>query len=459
MGNTISKPRPSTLLRWTALLLVSLGMFGNYYIYDSISPLADLLKTQLGFSDSNIGLLNAIYSFPNIIMVLVGGLIIDRIGTRTSVIIFTAFIMLGAVITALTGNIWVMASGRLIFGLGAESMIVAVTTIIARWFKGKELSFAFGLNLTVARLGSFLALNSPTWGKNLYEYWQSPLWITVYAGVFAFLCVVIYFFLDLYTSKNYSMPSEGSQDKIIFKEIFQFPKSFWYITALCVTFYSAMFPFQTFAIKFFQEAHGTSREVGGNLSSILTLAAMVFTPLFGLLSDKIGKRSLLMMFGSLLIIPVYLMMAYKVDLATPLGLSGFININVDFFDIHSAIPAYLMIPMAMMGIAFSLVPAVMWPSVALIVDNAKLGTGYGLMTMIQNIGLFGFNLLIGFANDISGASAGNPEGYNLGMWIFSILGFLGLTFAFLLRKSETGPQGHGLELSMKDRDAKSESNL
>ena len=451
MDNTISKPQPSTLLRWTALLLVSLGMFGNYYIYDSISPLADLLKTQLGFSDSNIGLLNAIYSFPNIIMVLVGGLIIDRIGTRTSVIIFTAFIMLGALITAVTGNIWVMASGRLIFGLGAESMIVAVTTIIARWFKGKELSFAFGLNLTLARLGSFLALNSPTWGKSMYAYWQSPLWITVYAGVFAFLCVVIYFFLDVYSSKNYSMPKEGSQDKIIFKEVFRFPKSFWYITALCVTFYSAMFPFQTFAIKFFQEAHGTSREVGGNLSSILTLAAMVFTPLFGLFSDKIGKRSLLMMFGSLLIIPVYLMMAYKFGRPAVMSDSDFINISFKFFDIHAAIPIYLIYPMAMMGIAFSLVPAVLWPSVALIVDNAKLGTAYGLMTMIQNIGLFGFNLLIGFANDISGASAANPSGYNLGMWIFSILGFLGLTLAFILLKSENGPNGHGLELSMKEK--------
>ncbi|MCW8811035.1 MAG: MFS transporter [Ignavibacteriaceae bacterium] len=451
MDNTISKPQPSTLLRWTALLLVSLGMFGNYYIYDSISPLADLLKTQLGFSDSNIGLLNAIYSFPNIIMVLVGGLIIDKIGTRTSVIIFTAFIMLGALITAVTGNIWVMSSGRLIFGLGAESMIVAVTTIIARWFKGKELSFAFGLNLTVARLGSFLALNSPTWGKSLFAYWQSPLWITVYAGVFAFLCVVIYFFLDVYSSKNYSMPKEGSQDKIIFKEVFNFPKSFWYITALCVTFYSAMFPFQTFAIKFFQEAHGTSREVGGNLSSILTLAAMVFTPLFGLLSDKIGKRSLLMMFGSLLIIPVYLMMAYQFGRPAVMSDNDFIHIVFKFFDIDAAIPIYLIYPMAMMGIAFSLVPAVMWPSVALIVDNAKLGTAYGLMTMIQNIGLFGFNLLIGFTNDVSGASAANPSGYNLGMWIFSILGFLGLTFAFLLRKSETGPNGHGLELSMKEK--------
>jgi len=449
--NKTLKPEPTALVRWMALLLVSLGMFGNYYIYDSISPLADLLKSQLGFSDSNIGLLNAIYSFPNIVMVLVGGLIIDRIGTRTSVIIFTSLIMLGALITAMTGNLWIMVSGRLIFGLGAESMIVAVTTIIARWFKGKELSFAFGLNLTVARLGSFLALNSPSWGKNLYEYWQSPLWITVWAGIFAFLCVVIYFFVDLYTSKNYSLPNEGSQDKIIFKEIFQFHKSFWFITALCVTFYSAMFPFQTFAIKFFQEAHGTSREVGGNLSSILTFAAMIFTPLFGLLSDRIGKRSLLMMFGSLLIIPVYLFMAYKIDLATPLGFSGFININIDFFDIHSAIPAYLMIPMAMMGIAFSLVPAILWPSVAIIVNSSKLGTAYGLMTMVQNIGLFGFNLLIGFANDFSGASVQNPSGYNLGMWIFSILGFMGLTFAFLLRKSETGPKGHGLELGTKNR--------
>ncbi|NWF50427.1 MAG: MFS transporter [Ignavibacteriaceae bacterium] len=468
-------------------------MLGNYYIYDSISPLADLLKAQLGFSDSNIGLLNAIYSFPNIIMVLIGGLIIDRIGTRTSVLIFTGLVMLGSVITALTGNLWLMVAGRLIFGLGAESMIVAITTIIARWFKGKKLSFAFGLNLTVARLGSFLALNSPTWGRELYQYWQNPLWISLGAGIFAFICIIVYFLLDAYAAKNYYLSGSEQQDEVLISDILHiknpsrwpylgifalnfiililvapdnwsiylilfivntlivflkpgsFSKSFWFITALCVTFYSAMFPFQTFAIKFFQEAHGTSREVGGNLSSILTLAAMIFTPLFGLLADKIGKRSLLMMFGSLLIIPVYLMMAYKIDIASPLGLSGSIPINIDFLDIHSDIPAYLIIPMAMMGIAFSLVPAVMWPSVALIVENSKLGTAYGLMTMIQNIGLFGFNLLIGFTNDFYGASAENPAGYNPGMWIFSILGFLGLLFAFLLRKAETGVGGHGLE--------------
>jgi MFS family permease len=172
-------------------------------------------------------------------------------------------------------------------------------------------------------------------------------------------------------------------------------------------------------VKFFMEVHGTSREFGGFLSSMLTAFAMIFTPLFGLLVDRVGKRALLMMFGSLLLIPVYLMMAYT---------------HISLF-----------VPMAMMGIAFSLIPSVMWASVAYIVDPAKIGTAYGLMTMIQNIGLFGLNLLIGRANDYSHAGPGNPAGYNLGMWIFSILGFLGLTFAFLLRQRELGPHGHGLE--------------
>ena len=439
------KPQPSAFFRWMVLLFISLSMFGNYYIYDSISPLADLLKSQLGFSDSQIGLLNGIYSFPNIIMVLVGGIMIDRIGTRKSVFIFTVLIMLGALVTAVQGNIYTMAAGRLIFGLGAESMIVAITTIIARWFKGRQLSFAFGVNLTVARLGSFMALNAPTWGRSLYHYWQSPLWVTVAAGVFAVICILVYYFMDVSANRRFDMPREGGQDKVELKQIFKFGVSFWYVTALCVTFYSAMFPFQTFAIKFFQEAHGTTREVGGNLSSMLTLAAMIFTPLFGLLADKIGKRSFLMMLGAFLIIPVYLIMAYRVDLATPLGFSGSLTLNLDFFDIHSVIPAYLVIPMSMMGIAFSLIPAVMWPSIAYIVDESKLGTAYGLMTMIQNIGLFGFNLLIGWANDFSAASATNPGGYNLGMWIFSSLGIFGFIFALLLRRNERGPNAHGLE--------------
>jgi MFS family permease len=424
------KNEPSSLYRWLVLFFISMAMFGNYYIYDSISPLADLLKAQLGFSDSNIGLLMAIYSIPNIFMVLIGGIIIDKIGTKKSSILFSALCMIGAIITALKGNLALMATGRLIFGLGAESLIVAITTVIAKWFKGKELAFAFGLNLTVARIGSFAALNSPTLARSLYSSWQKPLLLGVGAGVISVLAVIIYFAMESNAAKRYDLGKGQNVDKITLNSVFNMSQSFWFITLLCVTFYSAIFPFQTFAIKYFQEAHGTTREVGGNLSSLLTLAAMFFTPLFGLLTDKIGKRSLLMMIGSLLIVPVYLLMAYKIDLATPLGLTGSLNINLNFADIHSSIPMYLVIPMAMMGIAFSLIPAVMWPTVALIVEEERLGTAYGLMTMVQNIGLAGFNLLIGFANDVSG-------GYTVGMWIFSSLGIAGLVFAYLLKRSDS----------------------
>lgn len=470
-----SKAMPNAFYRWGVLILISIAMFGNYYIYDSISPLADLLKSQLKYSDSDIGLLQGIYSFPNILMVLIGGLIIDKIGTRKSALLFSVLVLLGAFISVLKGNIIVMATGRLIFGLGAESMIVAITTVVAQWFKGNQLSFAFGLNLTVARLGSFLALNSPSWGKSLYNHWQNPLFLSVAAGVISVVTLLLYYFIDRNAENKYAVDKGVEQDKIILSDIFSFKSrrfaiagsvsilaillfnfilpfkvevllqiffyvlilvfsllnfkafslSFWFIVMLCITFYSAMFPFQTFAIKFFQETHGVTREYAGFLSSLLTLSAMIFTPLFGLLADYIGKRSLLMMFGSVIIIPVYLLMGYT-------------QIN-------------LIIPMCFMGLAFSLVPAIMWPAVSLVTPASKLGTAYGLMTMIQNIGLFGFNLIIGWANDFSGASASNSSGYNLGMWIFSSLGFFGFLFAILLRVNEMGKNSSGLEMGIANK--------
>ncbi len=171
-------------------------MFGNYYVYDSISPLADVLKAQLGFSDANIGLLNAIYSFPNIVMVLIGGIIIDRIGIRRATLLFGVLCFAGAVLTALSGTLAVMAAGRLVFGLGAESLIVAITTAIAKWFRGKELSFAFGVNLTIARLGSFAALNSPSWAAPAYESWQWPLLIGVGFATFCVTGALLYWVLE-----------------------------------------------------------------------------------------------------------------------------------------------------------------------------------------------------------------------------------------------------------------------
>lgn len=402
------KQEPSVLYRWMVLFFISMAMFGNYYIYDSISPLADLLKAQLMFSDKNIGLLNAIYSIPNIIMVLIGGIIIDRFGPRRASMFFAFLCMIGAAITPLHGDITTMAAGRLIFGLGAESLIVAITTVIARWFKGKELSFAFGLNLTIARMGSLMALNSPTLLKSLFSTWQKPLFVSTGAGVIMLISVVIYFFMEAFAEKNYTLGVKGDLDKITLGHIFRMKPAFWYITALCVTFYSAIFPFQTFAVKFFMEHHGISREMAGFTSSFITFAAMIGTPLFGFIIDRIGRRASLMTVGSLLLVPVYLLLAYA--------------------------RFHPLVPMVMMGVAFSLIPAAMWPSVALIVEEKKLGTAYGLMTMIQNIGLAGFNLLIGTVNDATG-------GYVTGMWVFSVTGFVAVLFAHLLKRADSRDNG------------------
>ena len=438
------RPEPSRPFRWLVLIFVSLTMFGNYYVYDCIAPIADLLAKQLGFSDSNIGLLQAIYSIPNVVMVLIGGYIVDRIGTRKAIFIFGTLCFIGAGVTSLSGKLPVMATGRLLFGLGAESLIVAVTTAVAKWFRGKELSFAFGINLMISRLGSLLAQQSPSWAGFAYSYWRNPLLISVGFGAFCVLGAIIYWALEVYAEKRFQVGAAGATDKVVFSDIKDFGLSYWYIVALCITFYSAIFPFETFAYKFFMDAHHVTREAGGDLVGMLTLFTMFGTPIFGLFVDRLGKRALLMMLGSLLLIPVYLMMAYirsaqYVTVYLPSSADG------HFAFVAHHLPPILLLTMAMMGIAFSLIPAVMWPSVAYLVGQSKLGTAYGLMTMIQNIGLAGFNLMVGAANDYSHAGADNPGGYNLGMWIFSILGFSGLTFAFLLRQRELGPHGHGLE--------------
>lgn len=438
------RPEPSKSFRWLVLMFASLTMFGNYYVYDCIAPIADLLTRQLGFSDSNIGLLQAIYSAPNVIMVLIGGYIVDRIGTRKAIFIFGTLCFIGSGVTCLSSRLSVMATGRLIFGLGAESLIVAVTTATAKWFRGKELSFAFGINLMISRAGTLLAQQSPSWAGFAYNYWRNPLLISV---GFASLCVIgaiVYWALEVYAEKHYELGAAGATDKVVFRDIKDFGLSYWYVVALCVTFYSGIFPFETFAYKFFMDAHQVSREAAGDLVGMLTLFTMFGTPIFGLFVDKIGKRALLMMFGSVLLIPVYLLSAY---VRSAHYITVYLPSTADghFALIAHHLPPILLMTMAMMGIAFSLTPAVMWPSVAYLVDQSKLGTAYGLMTMVQNIGLVGFNLVVGWANDYRHAGPDNPAGYNLGMWIFSIVGFSGLTFAFLLRQRELGPHGHGLE--------------
>lgn len=408
----IATLEPPPAVRWGVLVFVSVAMFGNYYVYDSIAPLADILRGQLGFSSTQIGSLNAIYSLPNVVMVLIGGVIVDRIGTRTATLGFAAVCLVGAVLTAASGSFAIMALGRLVFGLGAESMIVAVTAALGQWFKGRHLGLAFGVNLSIARAGSYAADLSPSWARGAYASgWRAPMLVAVGFALAALAGAVVYWLLDRRADRRYALDRPQPPDRIVWSDLWRFNRSYWYIVGLCVTFYSVIFPFRsTFAIEYFQNAHGLSLERAGALNGYVFLAAMVATPAFGFLADRVGRRGLLMAVGSLLLLAVFPTLLFT------------------RWD--------LWVSTVLIGIAFSLVPAVLWPSIPYLVEERRLGTAYGLMTMLQNIGLTASNLGAGLLNDLGDAGAGHPEGYRGMLWMFASLSLAGLVFSALLGARE-----------------------
>jgi MFS family permease len=421
--DTAASPKspPPALLRWTVLILISLALFGNYYAYDSIGPLADSLQRLLGFTDTQIGTLNAIYSFPNIVMVLVGGVIVDRVGTRLATVLFASVCLVGAVVTALSPSFKVMALGRLLYGLGAESMIVAITVAIGQWFVGRQLGFAFGVNLSIARAGSWAADISPTWAKSFYDRgWQPPLWLAAALAGTALLAAIAYFLVERAAARKYDLAAAEPTDRIVWGDLVKFDRSFWLVMGLCVAFYAVVFPFRsTFSIKYFQHAHGLGLEAAGAMNSHVFLAAIFATPLFGLLVDRVGHRALFMATGSLCLFAAFPLMAYT----------------------HAS----LWWSTVLLGVAFSLVPAVIWPAVPYLVEAKRLGTAYGLMTMLQNIGMMVFNLAAGMLNDANRAGEAHPGGYLPMLGMFAVLSLIGFGFAMLLRLRETGSKGHGLE--------------
>ncbi|MCI0355200.1 MAG: MFS transporter [Acidobacteria bacterium] len=418
MTNT-ALPQPPIWYRWTVLAFISLAMFGNYYLYDSLAPVADLLKEGLGFTETQYGWLAGAYSWAAIAFLIFGGLMVDRLGTKKSTMIFAVICVVAGFLMIASSQYWVMVLSRVLLGIGAEPLIVAVSAAIAKWFKGKELSFALGINLLVARLGQILADWSPTWARAAYDNWRDPLVLGALLGLTCVLGAVLYWMMESRAEAKYSLGEAGASDKLVLADLFRFNRSFWFITALCVAFYSVVFPFRSFAIKFFIEAHQAERDFAGQLNSVLPFAAMIATPLFGLLVDRIGRRASLMAVGTLLLVPVFPILAY------------------------TRLTLYL--PVTMLGIAFSLIPAIMWPSVAYLVDQRRLGSAYALMFLLQQAGVAGLDWLVGRLNDFAGAGAAHPTGYLPMLWTFTVLGVMALGFAFLLWRAETSDQGHGLE--------------
>ena len=409
--------------KWWILGFISFLMFGNYYVYDAIAPVAELLESDLGFSDTQIGTLNAIYSLPNIFLVLIGGLIVDRFGAARVAFWTTLICFVGAVLTAWRGDFYTMAAGRLVFGIGSETMLVAATVAIGIWFSHSKVAFAMALSLAIARAGSYAADLSPVWAPGVFEQgWQPPLMLAAGFGLFSLICATAFWWLDRHsTAPDLPTVEAPVTERLRIKDIVSFGRSYWYILVLCVLFYSVIFPFRsTFAIKYFQHAHDLSLQAAATINSYVFLAAIFATPLFGWIADKYGRRALAMVFGALLL---------------PLSFVGVVMGE-----------GGLWLTTVFLGISFSLIPAVMWPAVIKLVEASRLGTAYGLMFMLQAVGMTFANLIAGWLNDINGAGADNPDGYSAMLVFFAVMASGAFFFAVALWRRETGPNSHGLEL-------------
>lgn len=438
----------SPAMRWGILILVGFVLSVNYYFYDAFSTLKDLLMSEFNYSNTDYGLFISFYSIPNtfLLMAVVGGVILDKLGIRRTGFLFIFVMAFGAMLTAYGASDYygrggfghgfisailpnyspelkMMLIGRFFYGLGAETSIVVISKILVKWFRGKDLALAFGLKVGFGRLGTFAALQlSPRIAES--EPLSTAIWfaaVLVLAGLLAFM---VYMLLDLRYDKEVQ-EVKMKEKKDVFKisdigKILSNP-AYLYIALLCVTFYSAVFPFLAYAPDLFLNKFGMTTIQSGQITSLLPLGTLVFTPLFGFLIDRYGRAATAMVFGSSLLLLIHLSFAFT-----------------DFAP-H--------IPMILLGIAFSLVPAAMWPTMVRLVDDKQIGTAYGLMYSIQNLGLFAFPILAGKILDVT--NPGNPEvlNYTPTLLMFAGLGLLGLFFAILL-KVEDKRKGFGVDLPM-----------
>jgi MFS family permease len=406
-------------MRWWMLALAAIAVSSSYYEDDVIGPIADLLQRQRGFSQSQLGMLNGVISIPNVALALINGILIDRYGPARIAFWSAAIGVLGAALTAIGNPYELMVVGRFIFGISEGAIFIALVAGLAQWFPRNGIALATALYLSLARAGSYAVDTSTAWARPLYERgWQAPLWLGTGITVAGLAAATLFYWLD----RRYRPRSSTvvTVEQVKWTQLLSFDLSYWYILALHVLYAAVFFPFRTtYAIEYFQHAKGLTLQQAGVANSWVFFAAIFATPFFGLLADRLGSRALMLAFGTLLLPLTFIVL-------------GLTDLN-------------LWVSTVMMGISFSLVPAVIWPATTLIVEPRRLGTALGLITLIQALAMAASNLAAGRLADLAGAGAQNPGGYSVMLWFFFLLSLTALLSAVLLWRREAGPRGHGLE--------------
>ncbi|OJV75576.1 MFS transporter [Proteiniphilum sp.] len=445
--------RDSAAARWSALFIVSFTMMCGYFLTDIMAPLAGLLEGQLGWTRAEYGTFTSSYGWFNIflLMLIFGGIILDKLGVRITGLGATSLMVIGAAL-----KYWAISSvslrGSTLFGLdaqvlwasigfatfavGVEVAGITVSKIIVKWFKGKELATAMGMQVAMARIGTALALgfSVPIAKATGVVDVSRPVLVALIGLCIGLIAFLVYVVMDrkLDASEAVEAEEENPEDEFKISDIGKIlnNRGWWYIAILCVLFYSAVFPFLKYATDLMVNKFGVAEDLAGMIPMLLPFGNILLTPIFGGIYDRKGKGATIMIIGSLLLILVHALFSIP-------GLNSWI---------------FAMVLVVILGIAFSLVPSAMWPSVPKIVPEKRLGTAYSLIFWVQNWGLAGVPLLIGWVLEkycITGQTVRdgltvNTYDYTLPMMIFTGFGVLALVVSFLL-KAEDKKKGYGLE--------------
>lgn len=430
--------------RWTALIIVSFVMMCGYFVTDIMSPLEDML-VKSGWSSSEYGIFSGAYGYINVflLMLFFGGIILDKMGVRFTGLMATGLMLIGvaikyyalkmpfdanSTIVGIHSQVFYASLGFAIYGMGCEIAGITVSKIIVKWFTGRSMALALGLQVAMARIGTACALGFSVPIAEKFGTPSASVLVGVVAILAGFIFYIVYCVMDQKEDKSCQAvnadPEEGfkfADLKVIFTN-----KGFWLITILCLLFYAGVFPFLKFATKLMIYKYGVEPSLAGSIPALLPFGTILLTPVFGSIYDRIGRGATLMIIGSGILLLVHVLFALPI-------------LSYGWFAI---------VVMILLGIAFSLVPSAMWPSVPKIIPMKQLGSAYAIIFYIQNIGLSLVPVLIGYVIDnYSKQTLPNGEltyDYTLPMTIFACFGFAAIIVAFLLLRADK-TEHYGLE--------------
>lgn len=418
------------LHRYLILCIMCFLSFGSYFCYDNPAALQDDMTKDLTLKESEFMSLYMWYSWPNVILCFFGGFLIDRVlGVRLGAIIFSSFVTVGQVIFsvgALFDLVWLMDVGRFVFGIGGESLAVAQNTYAVRWFQGKELNMVFGLQLSFSRIGSTVNMNIMGIFYDMFTvnnpgYKGLGLTLLIVGGTSCLISLACAFALSYFDRRAEKILKnrKTSEEIVNLKDVKDFPLTMWLMTIICVAYYVTVFPFIALGLLFFENKFNFKPNDAHSVNSIVYIISAAASPIFGICVDKFGRNIYWIIIGISVTLGCHAVMGFT-----------FLNPYV---------------AMSFMGIAYSILASALWPLVSLVIPEHQLGTAYGVMQAIQNLGLALISYIAGLIVD--------SKGYLLLEIFFLVWLCIALVAAIMLYLVDAAKGGR-LNLSAKERMAK-----